>query len=382
MKDNSKPVAAIILPTYNEAGNIARMLEEIAAEVKKVTAWEIKVLVVDDHSPDKTADIVRAYQKQYPFLYLIEGKKEGLGKAYVRGFGYATREFNATVLFEMDSDLSHPVSLIPRMLERIEKGSDFVIGSRFIKGGAIPKDWGLHRKFLSVVGSYIAQFGFMYFKVKDWTSGYRAIRASFITEVIDEMKKHSGYVFQIALLDKAIKRGLKIAEIPLRFRDRKKGISKINALEYVVNSLSYIFQNSGFIKYVIVGLIGFGVDFGIAYLFINTFRLNKPLSNTLSAEIAIISNFFLNNFWSFRHKMIQGGILSYLKKFLLFNGVSSISLLIQGGGMYLALLLLGDHLIRLPFLSLQSWILYKVFIIAGIVIPYSYVMYNKFIWKK
>lgn len=383
MKDTTKPsVAVIILPTYNEAGNIARMLDEVASEIKKITTWEVKVLVVDDHSPDKTAAIVRSYQKKYPFLHLIEGKKEGLGKAYVRGFRYAIRELGAEVLFEMDSDLSHPVSLLPRMLERIEKGSDFVIGSRFIKGGAIPKDWGLHRKFLSVVGSYIAQLGFMYFKVKDWTSGYRALRTQFVSKVIDDMEKHSGYVFQIALLDKAIKRNLKVSEIPLRFRDRKKGVSKINAIEYMLNSLAYIFQNSGFIKYVIVGLIGFAVDFGFAYLLINTLGLNKPLSNILSAEIAIISNFFLNNFWSFRHKMIQGGVASYLKKFALFNGVSSVSLLIQGGGMYLALLLLGDRLLQLPFLNIQSWIVYKVFIIAGIVIPYSYVMYNKFIWKK
>jgi len=377
-----KPVAVIILPTFNEAGNIAKMLDEIALEIKKIPAWEIKVLVVDDHSPDKTAEIVRSYQTKHSFLYLIEGEKEGLGKAYVRGFRYAMRELNATVVFEMDSDLSHPVSLLPRMLERIERGSDFVIGSRFIKGGAIPKDWGLHRKLFSVVGSYIAQFGFMHFKVKDWTSGYRALRTKFVNEVLEEMEKHSGYVFQIALLDKAIKRNLKITEIPLRFRDRKKGISKINSVEYILNSLMYIFNNSGFIKYVIVGLFGFAVDFGFAYLFINSLGFNKPLSNILSAEIAIIFNFFLNNFWSFRHKRIQGGVGSYLKKFALFNGVSSISLLIQGGGMYLALLLLGDRLIRLPFLNIQSWIVYKVFIIAGIVIPYSYIMYNKLIWKK
>jgi len=381
-EQSHKPVAAIILPTYNEAGNIARMLEEVMNERNKISAWSIKILVVDDHSPDGTAEIVRAHQKKNSCLHLIQGKKAGLGKAYVRGFSYAIKELNAKVLFEMDSDLSHPVSLIPKMLERIEKGSDFVIGSRFIKGGTIPKDWGVHRKFFSVVGSYVAQLGFMYFKVKDWTSGYRAIRAEYVKEVLEEMEKHSGYVFQIALLDKAIKRNLKISEIPLRFRDRRKGVSKINAFEYMLNSLVYIFHNSGFIKYVIVGLIGFAVDFGFAYLFISALKLNKTLSNVVSAEIAIISNFFLNNFWSFRHKMIQGGVGSYLRKFALFNGVSSVSLLIQGAGMYLALWLLGDYLIRLPFFSIQSWIVYKVFIIAGIVIPYSYVMYNKFIWKK
>lgn len=374
--------AVIILPTYNEAGNIDSALSELNRELKKIPDWEVQILVVDDFSPDKTAEIVKKNQKKYPHLHLIQGKKEGLGKAYVRGFTYALNTLNADVIFEMDADLSHPVNLIPKMLDKINRGNDFVIGSRFIKGGAIPKDWGLHRKLFSVVGSFVAMFGFMYFKVKDWTSGFRAMKADFIRSALPEMEKHSGYVFQIALLDKAIKRGLKITEVPLKFKDRKKGVSKINAFEYILNSLAYILENSSFVKFVFVGLLGFAVDFTFAYLFISALKLNKPLSNSLSAEIAIVFNFLINNFWSFRHKMIKGTRLDYLKKFALFNLVSSGSILIQGLGLLLTLRVFGDRVIDLNLFQIEGWILYKVLIIAFVIIPYSYFMYNKVIWKK
>ena len=374
--------AVIILPTYNEAGNINRIIEEIFAQQVKIPSdWELHVLVVDDNSPDKTADAVKRMQVKQSRLHLITGKKQGLGKAYVKGFSHAIKELNAEVLFEMDADFSHPPTLIPKLLKGIIDGADFVIGTRYIKGGSIPSGWGLHRKVFSGLGNIIIQLGFMNFKIHDWTSGFRAIKSRVIENLIPQMPQYSGYVFQIALLDKVLKNKAVIKEIPLRFGERKKGVSKINAPEYIFNLLAYVIQNSSFIKYVFVGFAGFFIDFSIAYLIINFLNLNKALANSLSAEVAIVSNFFLNNFWVFKHKKIAGGALAYLRKFLLFNFVSSGSILIQGLGMWAATTLLGDFDLNLLGLKLQVWIIYKVFIIALLVIPYSYIMYNKIIWK-
>ncbi len=374
--------AVVVLPTYNEAGNIQKVIEEIFLLQSKLKTWELAILVVDDFSPDKTAEIVKKLQSQYPTLYLIQGKKEGLGKAYVRGFTYAINKLKADVIFEMDADLQHPPSLIPKFLDQIDRGAEFVIGSRYIKGGAIPKNWGLHRKAFSVLGNLIVRLGFMTLKVHDWTNGYRCIQSSFIKQILSELNPYSGYVFQIALLDKALKKNVVIKEIPMKFRDRKKGISKIQSFEFILSIFTYIFQNSSFIKYVAVGLLGFIVDFSFAYLFIYFFNINKAIANSLSAEVAIIFNFLLNNFWSFKHKQINGGAIQYMKKFALFNLVSSGSIIIQGLGMWLLLSTLGDSLWTIFTFSINSWIVYKVFIIAFIIIPYSYFMYNKIIWKK
>lgn len=370
--------AVIVLPTYNEAGNIEQMIAALDKTTQHVNNWAVDIVVVDDESPDGTGDIVRKLMKTRKYLHIFTGKKQGLGKAYVNGFRTALEKLNPFVLFEMDADLSHDPALIPHMLKKIEGGADFVIGSRYMKGGSIPANWGFHRKVFSVMGNLTVRFGFMNFKVTDWTNGYRAIKAWVTKEIVDEMDPYSGYIFQIALLDKAIKHGAVIAEIPCKFVDREKGVSKINAQEFIKNIFGYLLQNSGFVKFVIVGFVGFGIDFSIAYLLIKLATMNKPLANGISSEFAIVCNFFLNNFWSFSHKKITGGWAAYIPKFILFNVVSSGNILIQSIGMYLALSLLGDKIL----LGIPSWIVYKIGIIAFLIIPYSYFMYNKIVWKK
>jgi len=133
--------AVIVIPTYNEKQNVARLVEHIFDCVKEKNNWEICVLIVDSQSPDGTQDIIEELIKRYPKLHLLKTKKEGLGKAYIHGFLYAIKYLNPFVLFEMDADLSHDPKIIPAFLERIEKGADFVIGSRYIKDGSIPENW-------------------------------------------------------------------------------------------------------------------------------------------------------------------------------------------------------------------------------------------------
>lgn len=367
--------ALVVLPTYNEAGTIEKLIVDLLAQNQKVPNWDLGVLVNDSGSTDDTAKIVKGLKKKYGNkIYLLETKKEGLGKAYHQAFVYAIENIQPFVIIQMDADFSHNPNDIPLFLDKIAKGADMVVGARYIKGGSIPSNWGFHRKVLSVLANLIIRLGFMKLNIHEWTNGYRAIKIWLIKDALDHVKNYSGYVFQIAMLDYAIKNGAKLEEVPNNFIDRKYGKSKIFVSQYIFQILSYIFSYSSFVKYVIVGLLGFAVDFYFAYLFINQFKVGKTLANTYSSEIAIVFNFLLNNFWSFKEKQIQGGVFSYLWKFIIFNLVSSGSIIIQWVGLTVGLKFFGD--------KGMSWILYKVLIIAFVIIPYSYILYNKFIWKK
>jgi len=374
----------VVAPTYNEKGEIENLINKVFDQSKKLSNWEIYLLIVDSQSKDGTIEIIKKLQKKFPnHLHLFETEKEGLGKAYLKGFKYCEEKINPYLIIQIDADGQHDPNKIPEFIKKIEQGADFVVGTRYSKGGSIPANWGLHRKILSIGAHYVIKFGFMKLKVTEWTNGYRAIKFWLVKNAYDHLRNYSGYVFQVAFLDFAIKNNAVLDEIPIHFKERTSGISKINAFQYSFQTFLYVFNNSSFIKFVIVGFIGFAVDFSAAYLFINKLHVVKAPANMLSAEIAIVFNFFLNNFWSFKDKKIEGGIFSYLWKFITFNFVSSGSIIIQGAGLSLALRFLGDKNIHLSgTVSIGSWIIYKILIIALVIIPYSYILYNKFVWKK
>lgn len=363
--------AVIVIPTYNESGNMKAVTERIFQATEGLPNWNVEILVVDSSSTDNTGEIVKELQKKNRKIHLLTTEKEGLGKAYIHGFAYAIEKLNAYLLFEMDADLSHDPKEIPNFLKKIEQGSDFVIGSRYIKGGSIPKDWGLHRKIFSTMGNMVIRYGFMHLKITDWTDGYRAIKTWVIKDSMSHIKHYSGYVFQIALLDYAVKNRANISEIPIHFKEREYGISKINALQYIAHILIYVFSHSSFVKFVIVGLIGFIFDFGITHLLKENTRMALWSITLISTETAIISNYLLNNFWSFSHKRLSSNKLIQIWSFIKFNAVSSGSIAIQAIGIQLSSNFYGD----------KYWFIYKTLIIFFIVIPYSYIFYNKFIWK-
>lgn len=364
--------AVVVIPTYNESQNIEQLLGDISKVFQKVQIWSMSVLVVDSQSPDKTADKVKEMQKKSKKIYLLETEKEGLGKAYLRGFEYALSELQADVVFEMDADLSHDPLDIPKFLVEIEKGADMVVGTRYSKGGSIPKDWGIHRKVLSIGANWVIRLVFMKFSQTEWTNGYRAIRSWVVKQIVPEMQGYTGYVFQVAFLDKALKRKATVAEIPCTFTDRAEGKSKINAGQYMLQTLLYVFMNSSFVKFVIVGGLGAVLDFGLAYFLKYSLKMDVKLANGLSAETAVVFNFLVNNFWSFSHSRVQGGAMGYVWNFLKFNFVSLGNILIQIIGISIGINYFGE----------SNWLLYKAVTIGFVVIPYSYILYNKVIWKK
>jgi dolichol-phosphate mannosyltransferase len=211
----------------------------------------------------------------------------------------------------------------------------------------------------------------MKLKITDWTSGFRAIKADLVKQSERHVEKFTGYVFQVAILDFAIKNHAVIAEVPIRFTDRKYGVSKINSGQYIRNILWYVFNNSPFIKYVMVGGVGFILDFGVLYLLYRVVGWPIWLSQLFSAECAILSNFTLNNFWAFAHKR-EAGKRRFLKNLIKFHGVSMGSLIIQTASITAYEYFWGDKYV----------FLFKVVVIFVIIIPYSYALYNRVIWKK
>ncbi len=212
----------IVIPTYNEAGNVRRLLERIFA----LGIADLEVLVVDDNSPDGTASVVEELQQQNAAIHLIRRPgKLGLGTAYVTGFKYAI-EKKFDFIFEMDADLSHNPEDIPRFLETMEKGYDLVIGSRYLTGVNVI-NWPLSRLILSLFANWYTRT-ITGLPLKDCTSGFKCFRRS-VLESIDLDNIHSdGYSFQIELHFLVWKKGFRFCEIPIIFTDRDRGSSKMS----------------------------------------------------------------------------------------------------------------------------------------------------------
>lgn len=219
----------VVMPTYNEKDNIGQMVETLAGKVfPKIKGSKMMLLVVDDHSPDGTGDIVREKAKKYNNVYLLEGDKEGLGAAYARGFRYAMDKLKADALMEMDADFQHDPNDVPRFVEMFDKGYDYVIGSRYISGGSIPKEWSVDRKFLSVVGNLVYQSTLFIWEVHDFTTGFRLARVKGFLEKMNFEKIFSrSFAYKTRLLYEMKKRGAKIKEIPITFNTRELGDSKM-----------------------------------------------------------------------------------------------------------------------------------------------------------
>lgn len=320
----------IIIPTFNERDNIARLVPELFDQFQSMT-HDMHVLVVDDSSPDGTADSVRQLQQRYPNLHLLLGRKVGLGAAYIRGMTHALDVLGAEVVFEMDADFSHQPSDVPRLMTNIDHGADFVIGSRYVPGGTIPKEWGWMRQANSIFGNIVARYVAGIYRVRDCTAGFRAIRASLLRGVNLSGLRVQGYAFQVALLHAAVVQGAKVVEVPVNFVDRTQGDSKLglrDIVEFIWNAWWIRFQASRtFIKFAIVGATGVVVNLGL-FSALLAFGMNKYLASPIAIEASIVSNFLLNNYWTFRwRKTKDRARIRGLK----FNAVSLVALGISYG---------------------------------------------------
>jgi dolichol-phosphate mannosyltransferase len=214
----------LIIPTFNEADNVERVLRAAGAQLESVAAGGYRILVVDDASPDGTAEIAQSLAGELPVEVLRRGTKDGLGRAYLAGFDRAL-DGGAELVLVMDADFSHDPAHIPELLRAAEH-ADLVLGSRYVAGGQIV-DWPPLRRLLSRAGSAYAR-RLLGIHIADLTGGFRCIRREVLTAVHPRSLRSQGYVFNIELAFRAQRSGFRVTEVPITFRDRTIGHSKIS----------------------------------------------------------------------------------------------------------------------------------------------------------
>jgi dolichol-phosphate mannosyltransferase len=214
----------VIIPTYNEKENIEKMIRKVFSLPK-----EFHILIVDDGSPDGTADIVKNLMKEFPGKLFLEERKGklGLGTAYIHGFKWSfSRPYE--YVYEMDADFSHNPDDLLRLYEACSKGgADVAVGSRYTKGGKV-SNWPLRRVLMSYFASVYVNM-ILWMGVRDTTSGFKCYRKNVLQSIELDNIKFIGYAFQIEMKFKALKKGFKIKEVPITFIDRQQGTSKMSS---------------------------------------------------------------------------------------------------------------------------------------------------------
>ncbi len=389
----------VVMPSYNEKDNISRMIEELVdQEFPKITGVQMHLLVVDGNSPDGTGDVVKNAAKTRKNLHLfLEPEKRGLGMAYVSGFKYAIGELGADAVVEMDADGQHPPRFVRPMVEAYLAGADYVIGSRYIKGGSVPKEWALFRKAVSFFGNLFIRVVLVKPRLHDLTTGFRLTKVKGILDKIDldnlmELKR---FAYKVDLLYQSVKNAKKTVEVPLEFAPRTKEKSKFDSKEmlstFKVALILGIKDKQRVIKFGIVGFVGYLVNalaleifagmsftavlaqaaFGLKGSFLAFIAEPSAWAAALAAEVAILSNFTWNNIWTFKEVKISSP-LRLVRKFLEFNLTSVGAIVIQFIVIGVMALGFGDtRLIR------QLGIL----VAMPLVLVFNYTMYNLFIWK-
>jgi dolichol-phosphate mannosyltransferase len=384
-------IITVIIPTYNEEENIEILVTLLEEKFKLFPNYIFNILFVDGNSKDNTVAFIKKAQKDFKNIKLIEEQeKSGLGGAYIKGFKFAMKELNSDYVVEMDADLQHNPDDFPKLVEKISAGFDMVIGSRYVKGGSVPKEWAIYRKFISYFGSLFARVVLRIFKVKDFTSGFRLTKVAGVLDQIEFSKiKSKGFAYKMDMLVRIYDMKAKITEVPISFGLRDRGTSKMeqrnfrDSLKVVVDFA--LERNKNFIKFMVVGFGGLFTDLGMFYLAKNYFNFIDNLSQSLNGAIsplalasfisgttAMIFTFSLNNLWSFKERM-RISLIKIIPVFILYSASSYVPILLRSSFIHYLEGIYGDN----------SFIIYSGFM-AGVVfgIFWNYTVYSKIIWKK
>ena len=386
------------MAAWNEKDNIKKMIETLFdVEFPRINA-EMHMLVADNNSSDGMTQVVETEMKERKNLHIIQqGNNKGLGNAYVVGFRYAVDRLKADAVMEMDADGQHPPQFVKPMVDAYLTGADYVIGSRYIPGGSVPKEWEFFRKFISFAGNLFIRMVLVKPSIHDLTTGFRLTKVDGVLNKIDldNLMERERFAYKVDLMHQSIKNAKKVVEVPLEFRPRVTDKSKFNTKEMIatfkVAIILGIRDKKRFIKFGIVGFVGYLVNAVALELFAGTpvtlslARMVSGLKNSLlafmaessawaaalAAEAAIVSNFTWNNIWTFKDVKITSPV-QLARKFLEFNLTSVGAIVIQFVVIGVMVLGLGDtRLIR------QLGIL----VAMPLVLAFNYTMYNLFIWK-
>ena len=231
---------AIVIPTYNEAETIPSLISELFEKIKQLVE-KLDILIIDDSSPDGTADIVRELGTKYEKITVIQRpKKMGLGAAYKEGFRYVLEKLDSELVLQMDADHSHQPSEIPNMLEKI-KNFDFLVASRHVEGSDVI-GWGIGRKATHSIAGAIARICAK-IEIKDSTSGFRMFKKKTLEKVNFNKIRSDGFAFQIEVLHQLKQLGMKGLEVPTVFVNRTEGSSKMGSsemMQFITMCISYI----------------------------------------------------------------------------------------------------------------------------------------------
>lgn len=363
----------IIIPTYNEAEGIEETIHQVFASTKNNPDFEVYVLVFDSASSDGTYALVTQLQATYQNLILqSESEKTGLGSAYLQAMRYALNELNADVVVEFDADLSHQPKYLNGMLDKI-KTCDVVVGSRYIKGGSIPSDWGWQRKFLSIAGNYVARLCLTQ-KYKDFTSGFRATRRYVLFKSLPSSFISNAYAYKVELLWRLHKNKANIVEYPIDFIDRKKGHSKLPA-NSIVDTLRVLMtlrlhKYRTYIRMCVVGFLGLFLQL-LIYNVLRRYYLSPFHASQIAVACAIMNNYLLNNLITFKHPS-SWNFYHKLRSIGLFVGYSLTMIFCQSSWLLLVTKYTGHGFLQ-----------ENLVICAGIILGslLNYFVYSRVVWQ-
>jgi len=331
-----KKTLSIIIPTYNEASSLTPLVENLH---QVLAGYSYEVIFVDDNSPDGTAELAQALAARYPVRVLVRRDKRGLASAVVDGLGEAQGE----VVGVMDADLQHPPEVIPELVKEIQNGADIAIASRYIKGGGW-QNLSLIRRAISKGAILIAHLLLPSTRqVSDPMSGFFLFKKAVVAGTT---LKPTGYKILLEIL--TLGKFEKIAEVPYSFQARRLGASKLGARQQI-DYLKHVFslmRRKGellrFIKFCLVGASGILVNMGLLWLLTELAGLFYLLSAAISIETSIITNFILNDRFTFPDRRSPGAG-HFLRRLLKFNIVSLAGLGINLGVLWLLTSVLGIY---------------------------------------
>ena len=336
------------IPTLNENDNIEEVVKRVLSTAKKIDNVDTHVLVSDSHSTDGTAEKVKKLSQFNPKIHYLNVKEKGLGIGLIKGHRFAIDRLKADILAQLDADLSHNPEDLPGMVEYIKQGYDLVNGSRLMKGGKNLLGW--HRRLFTRGSAFFCKFSWGTFNLTEYTTSYRVFTKK-LFEKIDFKKvpwRSKTYIIQPSFLYAAFISGARIKEVPITFKDRKKGYSKAKIMAYTFDVLRFgikvrLTQSKMFIKFLIVGSGGYlinAVTLGLLNRgqIYSTTVFSKPIlsnipthelapkllffsfdrlliSSIIAIELSIIFNFVFHERWTFKSRAHVGLIILRFAKF-------------------------------------------------------------------
>lgn len=346
---------SIIVPSYNEKDNIKPLLTRIH---ESLSVYDYEVIIVDDNSTDGTIETARGLTSTFPVKLLVRTEERGLSTAVIHGMRHA----QGSIIGVMDADLQHPPEILPSLVKAIEDGADMVVGSRYIEGGGVPH-WSALRKIISKGASMIAHLLLPGARqVKDPMSGFFMFRRE---NVDPDILKPIGYKIALEIL--LLGGFRKLAEVPYIFEDRSAGASKLKwstQIEYLRHILSLMARTGEIkriLKFTAVGLTGVGVNQGLLWLLTDVAGLRYYISAIFSIEASIISNFVLNDYFTFSDRRAGKGT-SFLGRMLKFNLTCATGALIQYGILILFTSVFGLHYLLSNLIGIAIAFVWNYFI--------------------